>query len=147
MSAPYGGPRTGSCRRVAAWAIVLAVAAVHVLRAGSHLHGASFRFYYSYASDILLPLAAYFVLCLSEPRLPLLRDWRAKAALVSGVASTAEVLQGFGVPALGRTFDPLDLLMYAIGALLAVLLDKVLVGALCRHRAPTQLSGAPRADA
>ena len=34
-----------------------------------------------------------------------------------------EIAQGVGVPLLGRTFDPVDIIMYAIGVGLAVLLD------------------------
>ena len=35
-----------------------------------------------------------------------------------------EVAQYFGVPLLGRTYDPLDFLMYALGVILAAALDK-----------------------
>jgi hypothetical protein len=73
----------------------------------------------------------YFVLCLSERNVRLLGDWKAKAACVLAAASAAEVLQGLGVPMLGRTFDPLDFVMYAIGMLTAVLLDRVALPALC----------------
>lgn len=46
--------------------------------------------------------------------------------------STAEVLQGLGVPVLGRTFDPLDFVMYGAGVLAAVLLDRLVLRVLCR---------------
>jgi hypothetical protein len=107
------------------------VAAIHAFRVGAYLTGTAHRLYYSYASDLLLPLAMYFVLCLSERNLALLGDWRAKAAGVFAAASSAEALQGLGVPMLGRTFDPLDFLMYAIGVLAAALLDRVALPALC----------------
>jgi len=77
--------RLTTCRRAVAVAILVGVAAVHALRAGSYLRGTPHRLYYSYASDILLPLAGYFLLCLSDRSLPFLRNWRAKAVLVFGV--------------------------------------------------------------
>jgi hypothetical protein len=59
-----------------------------------------------------------------------LRDWRVKAVLVFGAASAAEVLQAFGVPLLGRTFDPLDFVMFGVGVLLAALVDRLLLDRL-----------------
>ena len=103
--------------------------------------------YYGYFSDIIIPFGMYFLLCMFEaqvraiilsdapeevkhkvsPALAFLRDWRPKAILVFSVASFTEVLQGFGVPLLGRTFDPLDFAMFAGGVLLAVLADRILL--------------------
>lgn len=123
--------KPSSCRRVVAGAIVLGVAAVHLLRAGSYLRGTPYRLYYSYASDILVPLAAYFLLCLGERNVQFLGDWRAKAILVFAAASAAEILQGLGVPMLGRTFDPLDFVMFGVGALLGVVADRLVLPALC----------------
>lgn len=42
-------------------------------------------------------------------------------------ASAAEVLQGLGVPMLGSNFDPLDFVMYVLGVLAAVRLDRVVL--------------------
>jgi hypothetical protein len=120
---------SGACRRGVAWTVVLGVAALHLFRIGDHLPGTLRPLYSSYASDILLPLAMYFVLCLGRRNLGFLRDWRARAVAVLAAASAAEVLQGLGVPALGRTFDPLDFVMYAFGVLAAVLLDRVVLPA------------------
>jgi len=103
--------------------------------------------YYSYFSDVIIPFGMYFLMCLFEARVRailfseapeqvkrtvkpaaiFLSDWRLKALLVFGVASFTEVLQGFGVPLLGRTFDPVDFPMFAGGVLLAVLADRVLL--------------------
>jgi hypothetical protein len=118
-------PREGARRRAVAVAVVAGVAAIHVLRVGSYLRGAAHSLYYSYASDVLLPFAMYFVLGLSERHLTALRDWRAKALVILAAASGAEVLQGLGVPMLGRTFDPLDFVMYGVGVLLARVVDRV----------------------
>ncbi len=121
-------------RRGAAAAVVLGVAAIHVFRVGAYLRGTQHRLYYGYASDLLLPMAMYFVLSMSERNVSILSDWRARAAGVFVAASAAEVLHGLGVPMLGRTFDPLDFVMYAIGVIAAVLLDRVALPALCGSR-------------
>ena len=71
----------------------------------------------------------YFVVCLGRRNLGFLRDWRARAAAVLAAASAAEALLGLGVPMLGSTFDPLDFVMYVIGVLAAVLLDRIVLPA------------------
>jgi hypothetical protein len=38
------------------------------------------------------------------------------------------VLQALGVPLLGRTFDPLDFVMFGVGVLLAAFVDRLLFG-------------------
>ena len=110
--------------------IVLGIALIHVFRLGSHLSGVPRRLYYSYFSDVVLPIAAYFLLCRAAARHRFLKDRWVKAAFVFGAASFAEILQGFGVPLLGRTFDPLDFVSYAAGALIAMIVDTVLTGLL-----------------
>ncbi len=131
-----------ACRRGVAAAVVLGVVAIHAFRVGAQLRGTPYRLYYGYASDLLLPLGMYFVLCLSERTPGFLADWKAKAAGVLAAASAAEVLQGLGVPMLGRTFDPLDFVMYAVGVTAAALLDRVVLPALCEIRSAG--SGATR---
>ena len=42
------------------------------------------------------------------------------------VGFVVETAQFFGAPLLGRTFDPLDYVMYAAGVLLAAFLDVIL---------------------
>lgn len=128
-------PTPDKCRRAVAVAIVIGVAAIHLLRLGAHLRGSAYRLYYGYASDLLLPLAMYFLLCASEANLPWVRDWRSKALAVFAAASIAEVLQGLGVPVLGSTFDPADFVMYGAGVLIAVVLDRIALPILCRAAA------------
>jgi len=69
----------------------------------------------------LVPFAFYFLLAPQE--VPLLKPWPVKAVLVFGAAASVEIAQFFGLPVLGRTFDPLDFVMYGLGVLLAALLD------------------------
>jgi len=73
----------------------------------------------------------YFILCMSERHLELLSGWRAKAIAVLAAASIAETLQGLGVPMLGRTFDPFDFVMYGVGVVVAVLLDRLALRVVC----------------
>jgi cell shape-determining protein MreD len=51
------------------------------------------------------------------------RKWWVKAGIVFLVAAFAEVGQYFGSYILGRTFDTIDIVMYAAGVLLAALVD------------------------
>ncbi|MBN2028659.1 hypothetical protein JW824_00285 [bacterium] len=110
--------------------IVIIIALIHILRVGSYLHGTLFTFYYSYFSDIVIPFGMYFLLYLSEVHIPLLQDWRVKAISVFGITSSTEIMQAFGVPILGLTFDPLDFLMFGGGVLLAVIMDRCLLNRL-----------------
>jgi hypothetical protein len=117
--------RAGSVRTAVAIVIVVLIALVHAFRVGSYLNGSLFTLYYSYFSDVFLPFGMYFLLCMNDVRIPFLRDWRTKALLVLGVAFVTEVMQAFGVPLLGRTFDPLDFVMFVAGVLLAGFLDEI----------------------
>lgn len=114
-------------RTLVAVGVIVAVALLHVLRIGSHLRGTWFTLYYAYFSDVVVPFGAYFLLCQAELRMPILRGRPAKALVVLGVASLAELMQAVGVPMFGRTFDPLDLAMYAAGVTLAVVTDRMVL--------------------
>lgn len=106
--------------------ILLVIALVHIFRVGTYLRGSLFTLYYSYFSDIVIPFGMYFLLCLEDVYFRFLRDWRVKAMLVFAVASSTEVMQAFGVPLLGQTFDPLDFVMFGGGVLLAALVERCL---------------------
>lgn len=114
-------------RTVVIVVLEVTIALMHVLRVGTYLEGEAYRLYYSYFSDIAIPFGAYFLLSLNDISLVPFRDWRLKAGLAFGVASLAEILQGFGVPALGETFDPADFVMFGVGVLGAVWVDRVLL--------------------
>lgn len=114
----------GSLRRLAViFSIVVLIAAVHILRIGSYLQGELYNFYYSYFSDFIIPFGYYFLLCANEPHMPFLRRWKVKLAIAFLTPSIAETCQYFGIPVLGSTFDPLDYVMYGIGAISAVAVD------------------------
>ena len=87
------------CRTALVVSIMLVIALVHLFRVGTYLQGSLFTLYYSYFSDIVIPFGMYFLLCLEDVYIRFLRDWRVKALLVFGVASSTEVMQAFGIPA------------------------------------------------
>jgi hypothetical protein len=113
-------------RMAVAIVVILLIAVIHIFRVGSYLSGRLFVLYYSYFSDIVIPIAIYFLLCINDITLPILKGWRTKATLVLLIATAAEIAQGFGIPLLGNTFDILDFVMFGVGALIAVGLDKLL---------------------
>jgi hypothetical protein len=107
--------------------IMLVIALLHIIGVGNYLRASLYRLYYSYFSDIVLPFGMYFLLCLNEGRVRRLKEWYVKGLLVAGVASSMEVMQAFGIPMLGRTFDPYDFVMYVAGVLLAALVDRLIL--------------------
>lgn len=92
--------------------IDVAIALIHIFRIGSYSNDPWYTFYYSYFSDIIIPVGFYFLLCINEFSLRFLVDWRVKASIT-------EILQPFGVTLLGLTFDPLDFVMFGARVLLA----------------------------
>ena len=106
--------------------IELIIAALHIIGPMRNTRGPWHDLYYSYFSDLALPFGFYFLLCASETHIPHLRPWWVKSALVFGAAATAEILQFYGIDALGITFDPLDIVMYALGVLLAAMLERLI---------------------
>ena len=98
----------------------ITVALLHFVM-GSHYTGPYPAFVNGYLLDILIPFAFYFLLCLND--FSHLRSWIVKSILVFGAAACVEIAQSFGVPLFGRTFDPVDFVMYGLGVTLAVIFD------------------------
>jgi hypothetical protein len=107
-------------KRVVVVVISVAVGLLHFVT-GTSYRGPFPAFVNGYLIDILLPMSLYFLLSLTEHSL--FRSWVVKALSVFGVGVAVETAQFFGAPLLGRTFDPLDYVMYAAGVLLAAFLD------------------------
>ena len=112
-----------SRRRVIILSIMAVIAIIHILRIGDYLSGELYNFYYCYFSDLILPFGGYFLLCAAEFKLPILRHWKRKLVISFLVPALDETLQFFDIPVLGSTFDPLDYLMYAFGAISAAIID------------------------
>jgi len=104
--------------------IMVAIGAIHGFRIGSYLNEDLYIYYYSYASDLIIPFGIYFLLSMQEIQIRFLQKWYVKALIVFGFSTLTEIIQAFGVYLLGVTFDIFDILMFGIGVLIAVLIDK-----------------------
>ena len=108
-------------RKVIVVAIALFVALLHLVTGPSY--GGPFPgFVNGYLIDVLLPFAMFLVLGVGD--WPLARRPWPRALAVFAVGAITETLQAFGVPILGRTFDPLDYVMFALGIGLALLFER-----------------------
>jgi len=104
--------------------IMLILAAIHGFRIGSYLKGDLYIYYYSFASDLMIPFGAYFLLCLNEIQLRFLQKWYVKVIIVFSVMTFSEIMQYFGIYFFGDTFDWIDIAMFGIGAFIAAFVDK-----------------------
>jgi hypothetical protein len=111
-------------RQMVVVGIMLLIASAHIIGLGDYLPGELYYLYYSYFSDFIMPFGFYFLFCMAEQHIPHLRRWQVKLGVTFLLPAIAETLQIFGVYALGITFDPLDYLMYALGAATAAVLDR-----------------------
>jgi len=123
-------------RKMVVAGIMIVIVSLHVFRVGSYLSGTWFTLYSSYFGDVVIPFGFYYLLTPSEANVKLLRPWYAKALLVFGAASATEIAQAFGIYMLGVTFDPLDIVMFGIGVLLAAFVDRVILSRLLPFWAP-----------
>ena len=105
-------------------AIQMVIALIHIFRLGQLFNGELYKLYYGYFSDIIIPFGFNFLLSINEFSIPVLRDWRVKAIIIFSATTTSEICQYFGIYALGITFDPVDILIYGLGVLMAVIVDR-----------------------
>jgi hypothetical protein len=84
------------------------------------------QLFHSYFADIAIPFGFYFLLVLLESEYKPIKKWYIKAGAVFVLCTLSETLQYFGVYALARVFDPLDYVMYALGAVLAAFIDRII---------------------
>jgi hypothetical protein len=105
-------------------AICASVAALHLVT-GPRYNGPLRLFVTGYLIDLLLPFSLVLLFGVGLARVPVLRSSVSRACLVFFIGAVVELSQYFDVPLFGRTFDPLDLLMYATGATVAVGFEKV----------------------
>ncbi len=104
-------------------AIVLFIAILHIFNPFRQLSGIWHDLYFSYFSDLFLPFTFYFLLCIVEGKIQFLHPWWIKAGSLFALVLTAEILQYFGFYALGTVYDPMDILMVAVGIGLAIICD------------------------
>jgi hypothetical protein len=124
--------KSGAKKTVIIVGIELFIALIFVVGA-DWAGGNARRFFHNYFADIAVPFGYYFPLILVENRQKVLRPWYGKALAVFLLTATSEILQYFGVYALARVFDPLDFAMYAVGVLLAALVDTQVISRFYRE--------------
>jgi hypothetical protein len=121
--------------------INLIIAIVHIFRLGSYLSGEAYILYYSYASDIIIPIGVYFLLCMNDMQIQILEKWYVKALGVFILATFIEIMQAFGIYLVGITFDVIDIVMFGIGVLIAVFLDKIVFESIIPYYKLNRASG------
>jgi hypothetical protein len=100
-------------------AICVAVAALH-LATGPRYSGPFRAFVTGYLIDLVLPFSLVLLLGVGLASVPVLRDPLTRAGIVVCIGAVVEGSQYLGIPLFGRTFDPVDLFMYAAGATAAL---------------------------
>ena len=87
----------------------------------------------SYAKDLLQPFALYFLICLAGKWL---KTWQRRALLAFAVPTVIEfgqgLLQRVFVGYYVGAFDPMDILMYAIGVGLAAIVEQLVFAKLLK---------------
>ena len=84
------------------------------------------RLFHSYFADIAIPFGYYLLLVLLEDKFKPIKKWFIKAGAVFTLCALSETLQYFDIYALARVFDPMDYVMYALGTILAIFVDRIL---------------------
>jgi len=107
-------------------AVNLAGAALHLLT-GPGCHGPLRAFVTGYLIDLALPFALVLLLGLGLERSPTLRRPAVRASAVFLLGAVIEAMQYVGIPIFGRTADPIDLVMYAAGAIAAMVFEPMVL--------------------
>jgi hypothetical protein len=108
-------------------AISLFVGLLHII-IGPDYQGIFRDFIRGYLIDIMLPMNLYLLL-----QIALRKNISVSKSRIIGAVSTfsfgtmVEILQLYKIDFLGRTYDPLDILMYGIGVGLGILLDLTII--------------------
>jgi hypothetical protein len=100
--------------------IALIVGALHFVT-GENYQGPFPVFVNGYLIDVLLPMTLFLLMSLFENKI--IHSILFRACAVFGFGCFVEASQYFGRPIFGSVFDPLDILAYAGGVGLGVLLD------------------------
>ena len=110
-------------KRIIITAIALSVGLLH-FATGEHYQGPFPIFVNGYLIDILLPMSMVLLMGLVQIHWVQTPWFRATAVFLFGCL--VEISQYLGRPFFGSTFDPLDILAYAFGVLLGILLDRII---------------------
>lgn len=103
--------------------ISIFVALLHFIT-GPDYQGIFRHFIRGYLIDILLPVNLYLLMQISLRKKASVNKARIIGAVFTfAFGSMVEILQFFGIEFLGSTYDPWDILMYAIGTGLGIIID------------------------
>ncbi|MFA5850947.1 MAG: hypothetical protein WC833_13835 [Bacteroidales bacterium] len=95
---------------------------------GPDYQGIFKHFIRGYLIDILLPMNLYLLLQISLRKNISVTKARIMGAIFTVVfGAFVEILQFYKIEFLGKTFDPWDLLMYAIGVGLGIVFDLTII--------------------
>lgn len=109
-------------KRIVITIIAIGTAALHFIT-GEQYGGPFAVFVNGYLIDILLPMTLVLLMGLFHNRI--LRSPIFRASTVFLIGCLVEFSQYTGYPIFGNTYDPLDILAYAGGVLIGLLLDIV----------------------
>lgn len=104
-------------------AIALVVGGLHFVT-GENYQGPLPVFVNGYLIDLFLPMALVLLMGLFQNKI--LRSAVFRAVAILGFGCLVEISQYVGYPIFGSTFDPLDILAYAGGVVLGLILDLIL---------------------
>jgi hypothetical protein len=107
-------------KRMVITSLALTVGAFHFIT-GENYQGPFPALVNGYLIDVLLPMTLFLLMGLFQNKI--IRSPLFRACTVFGFGCFVETSQYFGRPIFGSTFDPLDILAYAVGVLFGVLLD------------------------
>ncbi len=102
---------------------------------GPDYQGIFRHFIRGYLLDILLPMNLYLLLQISLRKNISVNKARITGALFTFAFGTiVELLQFFEIEFLGRTYDPLDILVYGIGIGLGITIDLTIIDKFEKQR-------------
>jgi hypothetical protein len=108
-------------------AISLFVGLLHFI-IGPNYQGLYKGFIRGYLIDILLPMNLYLLFQISlRKKISVIKSRIIGAIFTFLLGTTVEILQLNEIKILGSTYDPLDMLMYAIGVTLGIVLDVIVL--------------------
>ncbi|MBC6491811.1 hypothetical protein BC349_12180 [Flavihumibacter stibioxidans] len=102
---------------------------------GPDYQGIFKNFIRGYLIDILLPLNLYLLLQISLRRNLSVNSSRITGAIITfAIGIIVELSQLYGIELFGRTYDPWDIVMYAIGIGLGIAIDFTIIDKFEKQR-------------
>jgi hypothetical protein len=107
--------------------ISLFIALLHFI-IGPDYNGIYKHFVRGYLIDLLLPMNIYLLLQISlRKKISIVKSRVIGALFTFLIGLIVEILQLFKIEFLGSTYDPLDIVMYGLGVMIALLIDYTII--------------------